>query len=433
MKRVLLGSMNVGGGHNALRDSFATSLKMFDAEARLFEPILFDSVDTKVSRFYESTVHMASWIQGLVFQMGRTSWGVRLSVLVNGQLLREAKQALLQHRPEIVVSSHFLLSMMFAKARRELEMDVPVVNAIPDYGESTLAFYPEAGDIQSDYVIAMDRRTHEHLVQVRGVPPARAHLSGFLPRPAFVEASRELGNAPRLPRERRRALAHALKAEHSCLSKFDPDKQTVIFLGGSAWTSKTLPVIDELLGHSEYLETINAVVVCGKNEEFFSLLQERLGSHPRFSVFGFVSPELMAQLLGISDLPVLGSLAPASMHELLEMRCGPLMLFHYIPGAEEPHSEYIREQQIGLYEPDERVMVDLLMQATGYKPPTAGIFRLLQVFPERAKAIRADHARRARQLGAFLALVGRVVPEPRLEAEPHGPAAEFGIPRERVS
>src|SRR5919198_461546 len=199
MKRVLLGSMNVGGGHNALRDSFAASLKMVDPEGRVFEPILFDSTDTRVSRFYESTVHMASWIQGLVFHLGRTSWGVRLSVLLNGQLLRETRKALLEHRPEVVVSSHFLLSMMFAKARRELEMDVAVVNAIPDYGESTLAFYPEAGDIQPDYVISMDHRTNKHLIEVRCVPPARAPLSRFLPPPGFPRGAGGDGQAPKPP------------------------------------------------------------------------------------------------------------------------------------------------------------------------------------------------------------------------------------------
>jgi processive 1,2-diacylglycerol beta-glucosyltransferase len=432
MKRVLLGSMNVGGGHTALRDSFAASLKMVDPEGRVFQPILFDSTDTKVSRFYESTVHMASWIQGLVYHMGRTSWGVRLSVLLNGQLLRETRQALLDHRPDVVVSSHFLLSMMFAKARRELEMDVAVVNAIPDYGESTLAFYPEAGDIQPDYVIAMDRRTHKHLVKVRGVPPARAHLSGFLPRPAFLEMSAEIGDAPKLTRERRRELVELLKAEHPLLANFDPEKPTLIFLGGSAWTSKTLPVIEQLLRHPEYLDTINAVVVCGKNEEFFSILRERLGAHPRFSIFGFIAPKLMAQLVAIADVPVLGSLAPASMHELLELRCGPLMLFHYIPGAEEPHPEYIREHEIGVYEPDEHVALELLMRITGFRSAGAEVGKLVSVFPERARAIRSEHARRARQLGAFLAHVGRVVPVPRFEAEPL-PPPEFGVPRGRVS
>jgi processive 1,2-diacylglycerol beta-glucosyltransferase len=432
MKRVLLGSMNVGGGHNALRDSFAASLKMLDAEGRVFEPILFDSVDTKVGRFYESTVHMAAWIQGLVFHLGRTSWGVRLSVLLNDQLLQETKSALLAHRPDVVVSSHFLLSMMFAKARREVGMDVAVVNAIPDYGESTLAFYPEAGDIQPDYVIAMDRRTYKHLLEVRGLPPARAHLSGFLPRPMFLELSREIGDAPKLPRERRQALVESLKADQPPLANFDPNKPTVIFLGGSAWTSKTLPVIEQLLRHPAYLDTINVLVVCGKNAEFLSAVRERFGSHPRFAVFGFVSPTLMAQLVALADLPVLGSLAPASMHELLELRCGPLMLFHYIPGAEEPHPRYIHEHEIGLYEPDEHAMLELLMQATGFKSPGPQVSRLVQVFPERAKAIRADHVRRARQLGAFLARVGNVVPAPRFEAEPL-PAAEFGVPRERVS
>ena len=432
MKRVLLGSMSVGGGHNALRDSFVASLKATDPQGTAFEPIVFDSVDTRVSRFYESTVHLAPTVQRVVFDMGRTRWGVRLSVLLNGPILREAMQALRDHQPDVVVSTHFLLSLMFAKARRALGMEVRVVNAIPDYGASTLAFYPRAEDIRPDYVIAMDRFTHQHLVRERGIPLARTHLSGFVPRPVFLDVAKQLNGGGSLALNRRMALQRTLAAQHPQLERLDPRRKTLIFLGGSAWTSKTLPVIERLLATPEFLETVNVVVVSGKNEEFLATLRAQVGANPRFSLFGFVAPKVMAQLLALADFPVLGSLAPASMHELLEMRCGPLFLFHYIPGSEDPHAPYIREHEIGIYEPNPSRMVALLQQATGFTAASPELARLLEVFPARARAIRADHLQRARQLGAFLMQVGEVrrlpVPLPDVAA-----ATEFGVPRESVS
>ena len=156
---------------------------------------------------------------------------------------------------------------------------------------------------------------------------------------------------------------------------------TLIFLGGSAWTEKTLPVMDRLLANEAFLDRLNVIVVAGKNEAFETTLRARVGQAPRFSVFGFVDAKLMAELQAVADVPVLGSLAPASMQELLETRCGPLMLFHYIPGTEDAHVEHIREQEIGLFEPDPDAMVDLLMQATGFKPAASrwrGCFRLPQ-------------------------------------------------------
>ena len=51
-------------------------------------------------------------------------------------------------------------------------------------------------------------------------------------------------------------------------------------------------------------------------------------------VFGFVAPEVLAALMGLADVPVLGSLAPATLQELLEVGLGPLLLFHFIPGSE---------------------------------------------------------------------------------------------------
>ena len=40
------------------------------------------------------------------------------------------------------------------------------------------------------------------------------------------------------------------------------------------------------------------------------------------------------------------------MQELLEVRCGPLLVHRFIPGTEAPHVRYVEENRIGLYEPD---------------------------------------------------------------------------------
>lgn len=410
MKRVLLGSMQVGGGHHALRDAFLATLQGSDPLGQTFEPIVFNSADKRVSRFYNTVVNHVPWFQGMLYELSRNPMGVRLAVLVNSPLYKEAEATLREHRPDVVVSTHFLLSMMFARARRRLGMQIPVVNAIPDYGETTHAFYPDAPDLRADYTIVMDRLTQRQLLYRRHHAPGRLLLGGFIPRAEFREISDRFHAEGRLPQQQRLALIDTLKAAHPQLRHFDPAKKTLIFLGGSAWTEKTMPVLEQLLRSPAFCETLNVIVVSGRNEIFQRSLHNRVARNPRFSVFGFVSPQLMAQLQAISDVPVLGSLAPASMHELLEMRCGPLMLFHFIPGSETPHVPHIREQQIGVYEPDAARMLEVLKQVTGFQPASAELSRLLQIFPQRARAIRGDHVERASELPSFLARVGRVVP-----------------------
>lgn len=432
MKRVLLGSMPVGGGHHALRDSFLASLRAADPLGELFEPVVFNSQDTRVSSFYETCVNHVPWFQGLLYDLGRYRWGARATVLTNGPLFREAKQALLQHRPDVVVSTHFLLSMMFVKARRTLGMDVPVVSAIPDYGETVEIFYPEIEELRADYTIVMDRRTQQQLLYKRHHPPSRLLLGGFIPRADFLEVARAFDGESRMPGLRRLKLIEQLKATHPQLAHFDPGKKTLIFLGGSAWTEKTMPVIEVLLRSPRVLEQLNVIVVSGRNELFRNALQNRVAKNPRVSVFGFVPPKLMAQLQAVSDVPVLGSLAPASMHELLEMRCGPLMLFHFIPGTENPHVDYIHEQRIGAYEPDPRHMVQLLQEVTGLLPARPEVAELVRAFPQRALAIRADNVERASMLAPFLAQIGQVVPIHGASTS-RAPAHELELRRSQAS
>lgn len=432
MKRVLLGSMPVGGGHHALRDSFLASLQAADPSGVQFEPVTFNSQDTRVADFYELCVKRAPWFQGLLYEMGRYRWGARATVLTNGPLLQEAKQALLQHRPDVVVSTHFLLSMMFVKARRALGLEIPVVSAIPDYGETVELFYPEIEELRADYTIVMDRKTQQQLLYKRHHPPSRLLLGGFVPRAGFLEVARAFDGDFRLPGPRRLELIAQLKAEHPQFEHFDPAKKTLIVLGGSAWAQKTLPVIELLLRRPRVLAQLNVIVVSGKNELFHQALQTRVARNPRVSVFGFVPPGLMARLQAVSDIPVLGSLAPASMHELLEMRCGPLMLFHFIPGTENPHVDYIHDQHLGAYEPDPEQMVGLLQEVLGLIPARPEVAQLVRSFPRRALAIRTDQVERAGMLAPFLAGIGQVVPL-HSATSARGPARELELGRSQVS
>ena len=49
-RRVLLASLNAGGGHNALRDSFASALARVDPDQKQFE---------RVTSFFQRTVRRA--------------------------------------------------------------------------------------------------------------------------------------------------------------------------------------------------------------------------------------------------------------------------------------------------------------------------------------------------------------------------------------
>lgn len=402
MKRILLATMPVGGGHTALRDSLHAALAPRAAEGRSLELLDFDSRDTSVSGFYDFCIHRAPWIQSLLFALSHNRFALPPIVLLNPKLEAESRQALRQHRPDLVVSTHFLQAATFVRARRQLGLDIPIVGAIPDYGEPTEIFAPSHPDYRLDALIAMVPQVRERLRARGHYPLSRVHLSGFNPRAPFQEMGRRMGPRGRLPESHRRDLWAELAAAHPQWRGLDPSRPTLLFLGGSAWTSKTRPVLERLLRTPALLERLNVAVVCGRNAAFHDGLAARVRGQPRVALFGFVDAALLARLMAVSDLPVLGSLAPASMHELMETRCGPLMLFNIIPGSEDAHPAYIQKQEIGLYEPDPDAMLARIAQATGLEAAGPELTHLLRVCPERMRELRAAHQERATHLGGFL-------------------------------
>jgi len=99
---------------------------------------------------------------------------------------------------------------------------------------------------------------------------------------------------------------------------------------------------------------------------------------------------------------VLGSLAPATLHELLEVRCGPLFLFRFIPGTELPHVAFIEQNRLGIYEPSAERMVASLAEVAGLAAPSQKILDLKQGFYRQALQIRTESKRRAMLFPQFV-------------------------------
>ena len=402
VRKVLLMSMNVGGGHTALRDAFASSLARVDPEGRRFAVTRYESRDEGTLAFYTWVVRHLTPFQWVVHRFSDSELTLRLALRVRSSLVAEAKQLLLAQRPDVVVSAHLILSGAVVLARNQLGLDTRVVTAIPDYGPPTAGFFPHMRSIRPDAAIAMEEQAFDEVSRRSHARPDNVHRSGFLTRPPFESLAAQLGDRRRLSPDERQALAARLTAEHPQLAGYDPLRPTAIFLGGSAWTEKTLPVLEGVLADPSIADTTNLLVVAGKNPAFHARAAKLLAGHRTASLFGFVSPETMAGLVALADVPVLGSLAPATLHELLELRCGPLLLFHFIPGTELPHIDYLRDQHLGLYEPEAARMVERLREALGHDSPSSGLGVLLDGFGENARRIRDDNHSRALQLGDFL-------------------------------
>lgn len=400
--KVLLASMNVGGGHAALRDSLHASLRRADPSCRHFRPIVWDSSDQTIHRFYRTVVYRIPPFQGVLFHLGERNWIARAVAASNPAILLEVKRLLSKISPDVVVSTHFLLSLLLAKARHEMQLRIPLVSAIPDYGIPPRGFLPEDPTLRADAVIVMDPQARDHLLERDGLDSSRIHLSGFLTRTPFTDLGKTIGE-PGEPSDGRRAqLLDELHREFPLLKRIRPERQTLLFLGGSAWTRRTSPVIRQILSQPRLASNLNLIVASGKDRTFYELLTARFGRRENVNVFNFVAPKTIAALMAIADYPVLGSLAPATLQELLEVRCGPLFLFRFIPGTELPHVAFIEQNQLGIYEPKAERMVASLAEAAGLAAPSQKLLGLKQGFYRQALQIRAESKRRAMLFPQFV-------------------------------
>ena len=395
-RRVLLASLNAGGGHHALRDSFATAL-VRDPEQPRLDPRVWTSADHFIDRFYSVCVRFLPRFQGKIVELSGQPWAVKTAMALSPQLRTEALSLLRREQFDLLVTTHPMQSMTFAEVRRELGLATPLVLAVPDYGVPATGYHPPLPALRSDALIVMEESTLEHYRSL-GVPEDRLHLSGFLTREPFVRVG------ARLRAERRETARAALKAEvvaaQPDFARFDLSRPALLFLGGSAWTVKTEPVLEAVLADPALREAANVVIVAGRDRAFETRLRSRAadGLH----VFGFVAPEVLAALMGLAEVPVLGSLAPATLQELLEVGLGPLLLFHFIPGSERAHVGYIDSQRLGLYLPDAGEMLHRIREVLGLEVPSNQLARACDGFRERARLLRSRSVERALQLPRFL-------------------------------
>jgi UDP-N-acetylglucosamine:LPS N-acetylglucosamine transferase len=396
-RRVLLASLNAGGGHNALRDSFAAALARVDPGRQRLEPVVWSSADRFIDWFYSMCVRFLPRFQGKIVEVSGQPWALKTAMALSPQLHTEALALLRRERFDLLLTTHPMQAITFAEVRRELGLDIPLVLAVPDYGVPASGYLPPITRFRSDALIVMEESTLEHYRSL-GMPDDRLHLSGFQTREPFVRVG------ARLRAEGRDTARSALKAEvsaaHPDFASFDLSRPTILFLGGSAWTAKTEPVLEAVLADAELQGAANVIVVAGRDRAFETRLRSRArnGLH----VFGFVAPEVLAALMGLADLPVLGSLAPATLQELLEVGLGPLLLFHFIPGSERAHVGYIENQRLGVYAPETTEMLRLVREVLGQLPASEQLARARDGFRERARLLRSRSVERTLQLPRFL-------------------------------
>src|SRR5215469_5765038 len=105
-RRVLLASLNAGGGHHALRDSFAAALARVDPEQQRLHPVVWNSADRFIDWFYSMCVRFLPRFQGKVVELSGQPWALRTAMMFSPQLRTEASALLRAQIFDLWLTTH---------------------------------------------------------------------------------------------------------------------------------------------------------------------------------------------------------------------------------------------------------------------------------------------------------------------------------------
>jgi UDP-N-acetylglucosamine:LPS N-acetylglucosamine transferase len=402
--RVVFASVHAGGGHNTVRDALVRSVTRQDPHQARIVPISWTAANG-FDTFYRFCVRWG--LQGFVFWLTHFSMSAWTATLLNPRLLLELIALLKSQKPDLVVSTHVQLTASFQLARLLLGSRTRIINVIPDYGAPTPGFFPRARWLRADATLVNGADTFEVLSP--RAEPGELHRLGTLVSDAFEELGSSPGVRSRGPTSRdhfRRELAEASPD----LSRLDSSKPVVTFFGGSGFAAGCRPVIDRLVHHPDLGSKFSIVVLAGRDARFETELLTLHGGKPGFFVLGFLAHPQLARLYALTDVPVMGSIAHSTLQEMLEMKCGPLLVHRVIPGTEPPYVAFLERERLGLYEPDPAQMTALVLESLGLTSASLRLRSLKQDFARRAIRLRDEQKALApRLLGQLERVAGREV------------------------
>ncbi len=329
-QKVLFLYLRTGGGHLAPAKAISSYL---DAHcAGEVETALVDGLEksSRAVRFlledgYRILQSRARWAYELLYATNKFQpvalWNLKIvSSLVKSHL----KEVIRREQPTKIVVLHFFLIKPIYDALREERIDVPVITVVTD----PFTAHPMWFAAKDRQFIVFSERLKCRCVEL-GIPAENLRLFPFPVSERFSQ--------PMSEQERQEARSRF---------GFSQEKKVVLILGGSDGIPRGAKIVKTLMRAQLDMEI---AIVCGQNKSL-AAQAERLkheyaaqGLH----IFGFTP--LVYDLINIADLVITKCGASTSM-EILLMGKIPIVT-DYLWEQEKGNVEFIRDAQLGIYEP----------------------------------------------------------------------------------
>jgi UDP-N-acetylglucosamine:LPS N-acetylglucosamine transferase len=324
MYKVLILTAKLGGGHINTAKILANKYLELGYEVKIFD--FTQSLSRVGSKslpewfYYYTAVRFSflwSWFVFIIQRIPKTIF-LKISKILLGDLLRKE---VVGFSPDLIVSTYGHLCAILEKFPETVNIEMQTIVSDP----FTAVFYWFLGD--RDRVQVMSQKVYNY-AQTRIIPNERLELVAPIVNPLF------------------KTRMKALDLEKFRLKIDLRNQPVVLVLAGGEGLAGGYELVKKCL---ESLESMNIVVICGRDHFLQTRLLELIKSHnlENLRVFGF-SDEIY-EFMNLADV-IVTKAGPATILEAQALG-KPLLLVSAL-WQEKGNLEYVLENRLGFYEPD---------------------------------------------------------------------------------
>jgi UDP-N-acetylglucosamine:LPS N-acetylglucosamine transferase len=306
---ILILTTHTGGGHLNLAQALKGMLEThYEVAIVNPQPEMSDRFYTLVSRHF---MRFLNWQFSCTDNEIASLWFHRVLTLLS----RERILSIIERvQPQLIITTHALLSYAIARASERLRKRVPLVFQLTDLGRLHMTWFTEK---RADAYLAPTREIFAQALQ-QGIDKKRLYLTGRPMRRQFLEAS---SNG---------------RSETLAALDFDPAVFTIFLQGGAKGSAGVDRTIENLLSTGVSMQIILAV---GNNKR----MAARYAGIERVRTLPFT--ELIAPYMAAAD--VIAGKAGASFISEAFMLEKPFLVTAFIPGQEAPNLQFIERHNLG--------------------------------------------------------------------------------------
>jgi UDP-N-acetylglucosamine:LPS N-acetylglucosamine transferase len=352
--KIVVASVLAGSGHNTAAELFTDVLSKDDR----FEISKFIHPTKTLDFTYSQTTKYFPFVfDFMVKHSFFMTADMLMFVYIN--VIDECIEILKKEKPDILICTQFSLSYAFKVAQIITNIYPTTMLALLDYGRHPRAALPFNSYLKPDYTIVFDESNSKYVQQVIHQKPKYIIISGHKSRKDFIEAKSRFTNKA----EARAKLKSEFKGD--IYKSISESKNTILIASGGGGTiTKSFKLLKKIAKkqreNPSLIKNTQFFIICGQNKKAYNKLYKVNRTKPEWAnifPFSWLNSKQYAQIQFASDYPVLYGIAPATMNELLNTQCGPLIVHKLRAFHEITNVEFMQKNKLGDFIKDDQKLL----------------------------------------------------------------------------